>query len=59
MVMMEGMHFSFLFHADIDECATNNGGCEQTCINTIGSFYCSCRTGYQLDGDGFNCTGEQ
>ena len=46
------------FHLDTDECAINNGGCEQMCINTIGSFYCSCGTGYQLDVDGFNCTGE-
>ena len=32
--------------ADIDECATNNGGCTQTCTNTIGDFMCSCRPGY-------------
>ena len=29
------------------------------CNNTIGSFHCSCRTGYLLDGNGFNCSGEQ
>ena len=28
------------------------------CTNTIGSFYCSCGTGYLLDGNGLNCTGE-
>jgi len=45
-------------YSDIDECATSNGGCEQICNNTIGSFYCSCDTGYQLDVNGLNCTGE-
>jgi len=46
------------FNADIDECATNNGGCEHYCTNTIGSFNCSWGTGYELSGNGLNCTGE-
>ena len=33
---------------DIDECIANNGGCEQICTNTIGSFTCSCTDGYKL-----------
>ncbi|CEM18121.1 unnamed protein product [Vitrella brassicaformis CCMP3155] len=36
---------------DIDECETNNGGCEHTCNNTVGSFECSCDEGYQLFND--------
>ncbi|XP_019614687.1 PREDICTED: uncharacterized protein LOC109462574 [Branchiostoma belcheri] len=40
---------------DINECETNNGGCEQICTNTIGSFECSCRDGFLLDADGFSC----
>lgn len=28
--------------ADVDECATENGGCSDVCTNTGGSFYCSC-----------------
>ena len=43
--------------SDLDECDTINGGCEQICTNAIGSFVCSCGTGYLLDGNGFNCTG--
>ena len=50
--------YHFWHFSDIDECATSNGRCEQICNNTIGSFYCSCDTGYQLDGNGLNCTGE-
>jgi len=43
---------------DIDECAADNGGCssEATCINTPGSFKCTCLPGYR--GCGFNCTGK-
>ena len=43
---------------DINECDTANGGCEHNCTNTVGSFICSCYTGYQLDGNELNCNGE-
>ena len=43
---------------DINECGTANGGCEHNCTNSIGSFICSCDAGYQLDGNGVNCSGE-
>ena len=29
---------------DVNECEILNGGCEQTCTNTIGSYHCSCNT---------------
>lgn len=40
---------------DINECLTNNGGCDQNaqCINTEGSFKCECDAGFK--GDGYNC----
>ena len=43
---------------DINECASYNGGCSQSCINTPGSYMCSCSSGYILDIDGHNCTGQ-
>ena len=33
--------------ADIDECMGDHG-CDQTCVNTPGSYYCNCERGYQL-----------
>ena len=43
---------------DINECETNNGRCNQTCVNEIGSFHCECDTGYTLNADGLGCTGK-
>ena len=48
---------NFLF-SDMDECQTNNGGCNQICTNTVGSFECSCGTGYTLAADNLNCDGK-
>ncbi len=42
---------------DNDECSANNGGCSDNCVNTVGSFSCTCPTGYQLDIDGRTCIG--
>ncbi len=44
-------------HSDIDECSSNSNGCQMLCINTIGSFNCSCESGYKLIDDGFHCQG--
>ncbi|XP_002739247.2 endoglucanase A-like [Saccoglossus kowalevskii] len=41
--------------ADIDECETDNGGCEQNCTNTIGSYYCFCQEGMIVQEDGLSC----
>lgn len=43
---------------DINECNQGNGGCEQLCTNTFGSYKCSCNDGYTLDFDGVSCAGK-
>ncbi len=42
---------------DINECLTNNGGCDQNakCVNTEGSFTCQCPPGLTLDPSGTLC----
>ncbi|CAD5125803.1 DgyrCDS14009 [Dimorphilus gyrociliatus] len=39
---------------DVNEC-TGLNQCQQLCINTPGSYVCSCRVGYQLKQDRFSC----
>ncbi|OQV15507.1 Tolloid-like protein 2 [Hypsibius exemplaris] len=40
--------FSAIFFTDKDECSDNNGGCQQICRNTVGSFECLCNNGFTL-----------
>lgn len=47
-----------LLSPDLDECAVVNGGCQQGCVNTPGSFHCQCRPGYRLHADGRTCIGK-
>ena len=49
---------SIRFPTDIDECAEDRDNCAQTCTNTVGSYTCSCLTGYRLGSDERMCSGE-
>ena len=42
---------------DVDECSGGTHDCDSNadCTNTVGSFSCSCQSGY--NGDGQTCTG--
>ena len=42
---------------DVDECAEKNGGCEQCCVNSYGSFACCCDPGFKLSTNLINCLG--
>ncbi|XP_060574162.1 uncharacterized protein LOC132731881, partial [Ruditapes philippinarum] len=42
---------------DVNECSIHNGGCQDACINTVGSYHCGCYDGGQLQADGRSCTG--
>ena len=42
---------------DINECNAGTARCNQICTNTIGSFICSCITGYELTSDQITCVG--
>ena len=43
--------------SDIDECAVQNGGCQKDCLNTDGSYACSCPFGYLIQANGKDCVG--
>jgi len=52
----------FLLHSvsttDIDECNAENGGCDMVCVNTLGSYYCTCLQGYMYDSALNICNGK-
>ncbi len=48
----------FYMYTDVNECNSDNGGCAQTCENTMGSFVCSCGAGFQLASDNLDCEGK-
>ena len=43
---------------DIDKCLENNGNCSHDCVNTEGSYYCECPTGYNLQTNKRICEGK-
>uniref|UniRef100_A0A183VCE0 Tolloid n=2 Tax=Toxocara canis TaxID=6265 RepID=A0A183VCE0_TOXCA len=52
---VEKSGFAAYFIKDLDECRKDKGGCQQLCVNTIGSYRCECESGYVLADDGHNC----
>ena len=43
--------------ADTNECTKDIDECAQICVDTDGSYYCSCDPGYILADDGQGCKG--
>ena len=54
---MSCLHLVYV--TDVDECLYNNGGCNDTCINTEGSYKCECGPGLVLELDQHSCRGKQ
>lgn len=46
------------FFPDVNECSPSNGGCGGACVNTDGSYTCSCDAGYVLNTDKHACNGK-
>ena len=47
-----------IFSPDINECTIEGiASCSHTCINTIGSYQCSCNTGFVLSANQAFCQG--
>ncbi|XP_074032807.1 protein tolkin, partial [Leptinotarsa decemlineata] len=40
---------------EYDECSRIQHGCQQLCVNTLGSYVCACDIGYELHSNGKNC----
>ncbi|XP_023563372.1 signal peptide, CUB and EGF-like domain-containing protein 2 isoform X2 [Octodon degus] len=40
---------------DVDECLENNGGCQHTCVNAMGSYECRCKEGFFLSDNQHTC----
>ncbi|GAB0094394.1 sushi, von Willebrand factor type A, EGF and pentraxin domain-containing protein 1 [Sergentomyia squamirostris] len=47
-IRLEAMGCTRLDCVDVNECVKNNGGCDQKCVNSPGSFQCACNSGYEL-----------
>lgn len=45
------------FRIDINECIEDIDDCAQICIDTLGSYTCSCGPGYRLASDDHQCDG--
>ena len=57
MIFVNTIFFSAIF-SDFDECLARSDDCQQTCVNTHGSFRCECHAGFILEKDRKSCQGK-
>ena len=51
--------YVIIYVSEIDECQRLLDNCQQECINTEGSFNCSCNEGFELQDDERTCEGNK
>ena len=51
--------FIFFSYTDVDECSRFLHDCQQICVNTLGSYNCSCNDGFILQNDTQSCVGKK
>lgn len=56
LILIQYINCWYVHSADIDECGAMLHSCQQQCINTVGSYVCSCIPGYFL-ADNLLCNG--
>ena len=49
------LHCNTFQIADVNECGLDKGGCDHKCVNTGGSYHCTCAEGYSLQRDNKTC----
>ena len=48
--------FFMIYSADINECLdSQSNNCDDICVNTEGSFHCTCRESFRISTDGRSC----
>ena len=52
------IHILLYNFVDVNECTEFLSGCDHNCINSIGSFSCSCKDGYVLHDNQRSCNGK-
>ncbi|VDI64211.1 Hypothetical predicted protein [Mytilus galloprovincialis] len=53
--IISALHVFVLYGKDVDECASNNGGCDQICKNYHAVFRCECYQGFEINENGKSC----
>ena len=53
-----GVRVTYTLLVLVNECETDNGGCEHACVDTEESYYCECPTGYRVADDDHSCVGK-